>query len=752
MGRSLKRLDKSSDLPEDTAYGKSIREQAKADRESYPEGMRLANVRGVGDVLTLAKEGVLEQAPQMGAQILAAIGGGLVGGPVGAVAGATAIGAGMNFGEQFASLKEEDPNAEAGVSTYAAGTAISALDALPGGRVIRQVYKAFGKEAAEKVAEATMAKLAERSYFKHVGIETAKTVGLEATTEALQEAIGEFGLAGELDRPPKWGELPMRMAEAGFVGGVAGGFYGGIGHAIAGKPRVEGVPGEPGTEPPPPGPPAGPPTAPPTGGPSEIPQPGAFPGTALPIGQWETPPTGTAYGGGNVVQFLMPGTLATPGGRMASEGAFVLRRMDDGTLRSEQVQPGVTSLPNQWYYSAVRKAAEDILPSGGRAELMFNMLKKGQNVKAEELDALGLAAYFQQNAGKRITKEEVISEIESKAMRVETRRREPPPPPPPVPWETRPSPVGNVYITPTDTRWVIRPPEDPTGRFRVVRRGELITQTNTLDEAKRAVENRMGPRDARTPDKRLYGKYTLPGGENYTETVYSIPRKKKSYAEKLRDNAILKRVDEISTKRMLEQEALTQEEWDLYNEFVDGNKYEALFADEHPVDFIDAGHWPDDPNPLAHSREADRTFTDGKTTKHIDELQSTWMQLGAKYGFLRQGELTSEILLKEIADVQKAIMKVESARQDIVTRPDDPETPEQIKTIRHQYRQMTDDIDLLYQQESALRDLLQEVGRKVADAPGFKTSWGELVLKQILYRAALEGKDRVFVDSRRDSE
>jgi hypothetical protein len=748
-GAVIEELGTKFGSPEDVAYGKGIREQAQSDIATYPQGTQLADVRGVGDFGQWAKEKFFEQVPQLGAQIA----GGLVGGAVGGPVGAAVLGLGpatvMNYGEQFSGLKEEDPNAQAGISTYAAGTAVAALDALPGGRIIRNIYKTFGKEAAEGVASAALKKIAERGAVAGVAREAGKSAGFEGVTEALQEALQEFGNAGELDRPPNWNELPSRMFEAGAAGALVGGVVGGGARAIAGEPRAA----VPRVEVPPPGeggPPGGPPTAPPTGPPGVEPQPGAYPGLNVPVGQWEQPPTGTEHGGGEVVRFLLSGTRAHPYAPPATGeeriGAAVLRRAEDGSLRSEAVEPGVTSLPNQWYYSAVRKAAEDLLPDGGRAESMFNILKKGQNVKNEELDALGLAAFFAQNAGKRITKDEVIAEIESHAMRVETIRREPPPAPPTIPWTTRQGNAGRAeFITADAPAWVIS--RNLGGTYDVKHNNTIVDVAGDLENAKRYVERGILPKKDRLAfrDRRMYGKHTLPGGEDYTETVYSLPRKEKSAAERARDRSNIDRIDYIEDAITMGQE-ISPADRRFYNE-TSQETIEKWADDKHPADFMDEGHWPDDPNPVAHSREADRVFTDGKTTKHIDELQSTWLQLGAKYGFLRQGAPTREMIHDEIRAVNKAMKEVDKAISGLFTQ-EQPVGPG-LTTVRVPskdvalHRQYREDYALLQEQRGALEDLLQEVTGRVPEPKGFKTSWPELVLKQILYQAALEGKDRV---------
>ena len=121
-----------------------------------------------------------------------------------------------------------------------------------------------------------------------------------------------------------------------------------------------------------------------------------------------------------------------------------------------------------------------------------------------------------------------------------------------------------------------------------------------------------------------YGKYQLPGGENYRELLLTLPAKEETRTAKI----------------ALADDGIWGVEWS------DGDTNE--FATEREArDFVRAGgngpvsgtgpnfrssHWSQ-PNILAHIRFNERTDADGKKVLFIEEIQSDWGQAGKKQGF-----------------------------------------------------------------------------------------------------------------------
>jgi hypothetical protein len=100
-------------------------------------------------------------------------------------------------------------------------------------------------------------------------------------------------------------------------------------------------------------------------------------------------------------------------------------------------------------------------------------------------------------------------------------------------------------------------------------------------------------------DGTKYGKYVLPGGENYRELLLTLPEKQTA------------------------------------DHFEDGQLEYQPMPDQYK-----SSHW-DEPNILAHVRFDDHTDAEGKRVLMIQELQSDWGQEGKKYGF-KDNELTPE--------------------------------------------------------------------------------------------------------------
>lgn len=113
----------------------------------------------------------------------------------------------------------------------------------------------------------------------------------------------------------------------------------------------------------------------------------------------------------------------------------------------------------------------------------------------------------------------------------------------------------------------------------------------------------MDERDLTQPDTDTrYGKYVLPGGENYREILLTIPKQGEGEGGQAKNAA----------------EAMA-----LAKQKVAGNFY--------------SGHF-DQPNIVAHLRTTDRTDTAGKRVLFIEEIQSDWAEEGRERGFATTGD------------------------------------------------------------------------------------------------------------------
>lgn len=103
-----------------------------------------------------------------------------------------------------------------------------------------------------------------------------------------------------------------------------------------------------------------------------------------------------------------------------------------------------------------------------------------------------------------------------------------------------------------------------------------------------------------------YGKYTLPGGENYREVLLTLP----SAADEGSD----------AIKRL--RSATNETEYNAARDEIDRAR-SAQYK---------SSHW-DQPNVIAHIRANDRTDADGNKVLFVEEVQSDWGQDGKKKGF-----------------------------------------------------------------------------------------------------------------------
>ena len=157
-----------------------------------------------------------------------------------------------------------------------------------------------------------------------------------------------------------------------------------------------------------------------------------------------------------------------------------------------------------------------------------------------------------------------------------------------------------------------------------------------------------------------YQTYTLPGGESYRESLYTLPDE---VAE--RDYALQQRlstaVDRLKAY-LVEQKAfgattvddyildvgrneLTSgqirfaqsdpEQWRLMTEVSDA--YRARATQHQGAQPFQSGHF-NQPNVLAHARTTERTLPTGERGRFVEEVQSDWHQAGKKRGYNVPGE------------------------------------------------------------------------------------------------------------------
>ena len=227
-----------------------------------------------------------------------------------------------------------------------------------------------------------------------------------------------------------------------------------------------------------------------------------------------------------------------------------------------------------------------------------------------------------------------------------------------------------------------------------------------------------------------FGKYQLPGGQNYREILLHLP----SFGE---DNRLMyldakKRHGGLTPQLEAELEQLKAEKASLGEEYL-------------------SSHWgPDNPNVLAHMRVSDRVGPEGKKILHVEEVQSDWHQKGRDQGYRQAKENVhdkaydsyvqdlkqryfnrlKQTYAPEEADPLKSITKINYQTT--------PETdPQKIAEVMGELDTLQDKFALMYQERNAAN-----VG--VPDAP-FKKNWHELAMKRLINYASENGYDSIAI-------
>jgi hypothetical protein len=195
-----------------------------------------------------------------------------------------------------------------------------------------------------------------------------------------------------------------------------------------------------------------------------------------------------------------------------------------------------------------------------------------------------------------------------------------------------------------------------------------------------------------------FSSYQLPGGENYRETLLTLPDR--------------------SNAQMLRMEAERRGYGDRISDWPDqafAQRYRNEITNNPRSDLFTGSHW-DEPNVLAHYRTNDRVI-DGKKTLFLEEVQSDWHQKGRKQGYREDQE-------RELANL---VARREQLKSEFSHAKD-----------RAESGRLTDELN-------AVHDRIYDLGRAdvgVPDAP-FKTTWPELTMKRAIREAAEGGYDQI---------
>ena len=201
-----------------------------------------------------------------------------------------------------------------------------------------------------------------------------------------------------------------------------------------------------------------------------------------------------------------------------------------------------------------------------------------------------------------------------------------------------------------------------------------------------------------------YGKYQLPGGQNYRELLLTLPPQGPT-AEDI----------------MARDGALTADN----------------VGDVAPV--FTSSHFTE-PNILAHVRFNERTDADGRRVLFLEEVQSDWHQQGRKSGYLSEG-IPKDAKLKAApwTNGQSWNYEVTTDTGAFVANV----TPSDVLGPDESFRPITE-AEAVAVARRRLREMpgLTSNADRVPDAP-FRTSWPMLAFKRMVRWAAENGFDRV---------
>lgn len=428
--------------------------------------------------------------------------------------------------------------------------------------------------------------------------------------------------------------------------------------------------------------------------------------------------------------FYKKGLIETADGLSAADIAAIARANathaalspSDGDVRFSRA----VSKPASTFYSQLRRVFEQIpdrlktMTARGWAQwLNANASKLG--VKAEELEYSGIRDYLDTQGENKLTREDLARYMQVHGVKVE-----------------------EVVLEGEKGR-------NGSDEWEVVRNGS--EDYEVVDGAGSLVESNFSSRQsaqefidsARSTSNTKYGKYTLPGGENYREVLLTLPVKKAKdggippgyrlidVAEEDRADGLNIPLDEVGPWRFNGPNVASR----IYK-----TRDEALAAllkeasDQEDGAPYQSDHWGQ-PNVLAHIRVNDRVDADGKRVLFVEELQSDWSAEGRKKGFQGakvkgyqdqwEGRPISTYETKAEADAHLARARTHDA--------DAPVAVVEIETTRHSVNEAAEG--------------------KVPKAP-FVTKtegWLNLALKRVITMAVDGGYDKVaFVSGQQSAD
>lgn len=363
------------------------------------------------------------------------------------------------------------------------------------------------------------------------------------------------------------------------------------------------------------------------------------------------------------------------------KGAEVL--LGSGPVR-KVVEEAVSSGP---FFSALERAVDNSKVGKASADQWLGYLKNQPGVKQEELSTVlgGIEGQLTKQHVQKLVKQNKV-ELGEKVLG-----------------------QGTQYKL-----------ENDNGVYKIIN-----TETGNIKYAgltsQKEAEALLNAENGRFEGNTKYHSYQLSGGENYKETLLTLPDKVKAI-EKEFDAVIGDGVPWGKGKLYSDEikRGLINEDLGIADlpEAVQSSAKNFLDAHKNNNNFK-SSHW-DEPNIIAHIRHNDR-MVDGKKTLHLEEIQSDWHQKGRNEGYKLSNKQRKDLDVIE-GKLTSKLTEAEIGNPDI----------DNVLKVAVEKKVITQDEARNY------KDYVKGENSTVPDAP-FKKNWDELALKKMLHKAANEG-------------
>jgi N12 class adenine-specific DNA methylase len=253
---------------------------------------------------------------------------------------------------------------------------------------------------------------------------------------------------------------------------------------------------------------------------------------------------------------------------------------------SPKVERGETSFQLEVppFYSALQRTIEQKM-GGSMPAAQLRVLLKQPGIKQEEVQWTGIDDFLAGKTGK-ISKQEVLDFLERNRLQIKEINR------------------GAI------------PPE---AQKRLDEAYDRMTHGGQISHHE---YERIEKEIERQYPRPKFEQYTVPGGENYRELLFTLPDH--------RYESPLYSINHIGDGNY---EVTRRDNGSFVGQYPDRRQAQeaVLKLDKRPLPYR-SGHW-EEPNVLAHVRFNERTDTGGKRVLFIEEIQSDWHQEGRRKGY-----------------------------------------------------------------------------------------------------------------------